>query len=114
MSTTMLIQPGARFRSTPDNAAVCRVLVAISLYSDKEGLTCRQGDEALMESASVTPVELAGCLRALSETGWIRTLILPAGHPVAGRVIVLMDHEAAGWYLRETYKSIRAFKPAHQ
>ncbi len=97
-----------RSRSAPGDAPTRRVLVALGLHSDDEGLICREGDEALAESASVSRGELAGCLRSLTRSGWIRTLILPTGHLLAGRVIVLMDHEAAGWYLRETSESIRA------
>jgi hypothetical protein len=110
MSTTTLTLPRARFRSTLDNEAIRRVLVAIVLHSDEEGLTCRASDEVLADSASVLPDGLADALLTLTEVGWIQSLIVPAGHRLAGRMIVLMDHEAAGWYLAETRKSLRPGK----
>ena len=108
MLTLNFPAPTVRRRLVPTDSAMRRVLVAVCLHSDDEGLACRASDDVLCDSASVSPRELADALRGLVESCWIESLVIPAGQVGAGRVIVLKDHEAAEWYLAETRAMIRA------
>ena len=106
MAAEEALRPCQQIRIHPDHPVVRMVLVAIYLLSDSEGLTSRATDDEIGLTADLPSCRVAEAIRMLRDLGLVESIQFPAGHPLEGRTLVLMDHPAAEWYLAETRRSL--------
>lgn len=78
-----------------------RLLVAIYLRADEDGLVARTNLQALSDALGRDRQEVAADIRELVRLGHVSELESEAGSNDEV-VLVLMDHEAAHWYVSET------------
>ena len=83
-----------------------RLLVAIYIESDREGLECLATDEELAGLSGMSVGMVRHALAWMERAGWVATLTVPPPRPNPGRKLVLMDHPAADWYVTETRRVI--------
>lgn len=85
-----------------------RLLLAIHMHADREGLECLASDAALAAAAGLRVRAIAGLIDDLERAGLVAVLVVPPPRANAGRKIVLMDHEVAEWYVVETRRALAA------
>ncbi len=89
----------------PGDSMLNRLILAIHLHADDEGLTCRTRVDELAAASRLSVKEAVQLLGRLVDLGQVTELggePFSAEHPI---VLVLMDHEAAEWYIKETRRA---------